>query len=273
MVDRKRASSVDEYLDISKQLFSRSGTDEKPLSELFTPADDDVIITPFSKSGTTWLQQIFHTLRTRGDMDFDDISEVVPWLEVSPAIGIDLNAPQRATPRGFKSHLPFDKIPKGARYINSIRHPNDVAWSLFKFTEGWFIEPGSVTIDEFVRKLFLANADYYKHLLSWWPHRDDENVLFLAYEHMIADLPGTIERVARFIDVELDVELLELTTQHASLQFMQAHKNRFDDALLRELSERELLPEGSDSAKVREGKIGAHRGEMSDGLLIELDQK
>ena len=29
----------------------------------------DIVISPFGKSGTTWTQQIVHTLRTRGDMD------------------------------------------------------------------------------------------------------------------------------------------------------------------------------------------------------------
>jgi len=40
----------------------------------------DVVIAPFAKSGTTWTQQIVHCLRTRGDMDFDDISRVIPWI-------------------------------------------------------------------------------------------------------------------------------------------------------------------------------------------------
>jgi hypothetical protein len=73
----------------------------------------DVVITPFGKSGTTWTQQIVHCLRTRGDMDFDDISRVVPWIEISPALGIDLDAEQKANPRAFKSHLAWSEIPLG----------------------------------------------------------------------------------------------------------------------------------------------------------------
>src|SRR2546423_137232 len=85
----------------------------------------DVVISPFGKCGTTWLQQIFHTLRTRGDMDFDDISRVVPWIETSRTLGLDLEAPQRASPRGFKSHLAYDLMPKAARYVVSLRDPKD----------------------------------------------------------------------------------------------------------------------------------------------------
>ena len=45
-------------------------------------------------------------------MDFDDISRVVPWIETSPALGLDLNAEQRANPRAFKSHLEYEQLPK-----------------------------------------------------------------------------------------------------------------------------------------------------------------
>jgi len=66
--------------------------------------------------------------------------------------------------------------------------------------------------------------------------------------------------------------LKEITTEHASLKFMQQHKNRFDDRLMRESSERTaFLPTGSDSAKVRSGKVGEHAQHFSDGLGAELD--
>jgi hypothetical protein len=85
----------------------------------------DCVVAPFSKSGTTWLQQIAHSLRTRGDMDFDDISRVVPWIETSTDLGIDLDAPQIAEPRVFKSHLDAHRVPKGGCYIISCRDPKD----------------------------------------------------------------------------------------------------------------------------------------------------
>jgi hypothetical protein len=91
----------------------------------YRPRPTDIIISPFAKCGTTWLQQTFHTLRTRGDMDFDDISRVVPWIETAQGTGVDVEGPQRGEPRGFKSHLPYDQMPKGARYVVSLRDPKD----------------------------------------------------------------------------------------------------------------------------------------------------
>jgi hypothetical protein len=270
VMERRRARSVTELHARMQTMFIEAEAPTAP----FRPRPTDVIIAPFGKCGTTWLQQIFHTLRTRGDMDFDDVSRVVPWIETSPRLGIDLNGAQKAEPRGFKSHLPWDQVPKGARYIVSLRDPRDAMVSSYRFMEGWFLEPGAVAIDDFAREHYLRGPTrrYWHHLTSWWEHRDDDNVLVLAYERMSADPEGTIRRVAAFCDIPLDDELLAISLENSTLTFMLAHKDRFDDLLMRQLSERVAgLPPGSDSAKVREGRVGSHRAVLSDEVLAEMD--
>ena len=265
----KRAESLKELEEIQGKLFSPEEFG-KGLKLKLRP--DDVIISPFGKSGTTWLQQIVHTLRTRGDMDFDDISRVVPWIETSSALGIDLDAEQKSNPRAFKSHLDYETIPKGGKYIVSIRNPEDALNSMYKFMEGWFIEPGSISLEEFALKRFIASQSYWKHLASWWTHRNDTNVLMLCYEQMTVDPDALIRRVAEFIDVPLDDELLAITLEHSSFSYMLEHKNRFDDALMRGLSETKAnLPKGSDSSKVRKGKIGENS--MPEVVQAELNEK
>ena len=95
----------------------------------------DVVISPFAKCGTTWLQQMVHTLRTGGDMDFDDISRVVPWIETSHDLGIPLDTDQRAQPRAFKSHLPSDPMPRGGRYLIALRAPDRALVSFLSIHE------------------------------------------------------------------------------------------------------------------------------------------
>jgi aryl sulfotransferase len=233
----------------------------------------DIVVTPYGKSGTTWIQQIVHTLRTRGDMDFDDISRVVPWIEVSAGLGIDLDAPQRAEPRAFKSHMDYDQIQKGAKYIISVRNPADALVSAYHFMEGWYFEPGSISIEEFALQRYVSSGGYWRHLKSWWPHRNDQNVLFLAYEHMNKNPVQTIERVAEFCNIPLDEELKAITIEHSSLEFMKKHKNRFDDFIMRERSERLCnLPPGSDSSKVRDGKVDSHKGNLNNKIMTALDE-
>ena len=239
----------------------------------FQPVPTDIIISPYAKSGTTWTQQIVHTLRSRGDMAFDDISRVVPWLEVSTDFGIDLDAAQAWQPRAYKSHLTWHKVPKGARYIVPVRDPRDVLVSLYRFNEGWFFEPGSVSMAEYAVG-FLEPSEshgYWHHLLSWWPQRFRDDVLLLAYESMQADPAGAIQKIAAFCDIPLDEALLQLTLTHSSFKFMLQHKDRFDDKMMRDRSESRLgLPPGSDSAKVRRGQVGSHAYELSDEILARL---
>ena len=263
---RTRATSLAELDEREARLFNKEDFAlAKDVALRFT----DVVITPYAKCGTTWLQQIVHTLRTRGDMDFDDISRVVPWIEISPGLGIDLNAAQKAEPRAFKSHLDADAIPKGGRYINAIRNPGDALISMHKFMEGWFLEPGAVSLEKMAKERFIKSGSYWKHLLSWWRRKQDPDVLFLVYEQMTADLPGTIRKVADFIDIELDDELLAITEEHASLGFMLKHKDRFDDVMMRTLGEDKAgLPIGSDSSKVRQGSVG---GKLSLEIVAALN--
>jgi hypothetical protein len=245
----------------------------------FSPRPSDVIISPYGKSGTTWTQQIVHGLRTRGDMDFDDISRVVPWLETSTDLGIDLDAEQKAAPRAFKSHLPYMAVPKGCRYIVPVRNPRDALVSLYRFFENWWFEPGSITVDEFARGRYFKRgedsaegSDYWTHFSSWWAVRDDPSVLLLAFENMKRDLPGTVKRIAAFLEIPLDDQLEEIVVRQASLDFMLGHKDRFDDKLVRERSEAVCgLPSGSDSAKVRLDDIGSRAPKLSREVLAEMD--
>ena len=266
---RARATTLEELMDKMGALVSDDGY---RAGLAFRPQPTDVIISPYGKCGTTWLQQMVHSLRTGGDLDFDDISEVVPWIETAADLGIDLNADQRAAPRAFKSHLPWDEVPKGARYIVSLRDPRDALVSAYRFFEGWFFEPGTIEIDVLGRMRFVEGRSYYTHLASWWPHRHDPDVLVLAYEHMLADGEGTVRRVAKFIGLDADERRIAVAFEQSSFASMQAHKDKYEDAMMRALSERRCdLPAGSDSSKVRAGQAGSHRTELSDSLLAELD--
>ena len=240
------------------------------------PRPTDVVISPYGKCGTTWLQQIFHTLRTGGDMGFEDISGVVPWIETAAVLGIDINAEQRAEPRGFKSHLGHNALPPGAKGLVSLRDPKDALVSFYRFMEGWFIEPGTVPIEDFAGMYLQRTVvgSYWGHLLSWWKVRHDPNVLLLSYEQMIAEPEATIRRVAAFCGLPLDDARLALALERSSIAFMLAHKDRFDDALMRRAAETRCnIPTGGDSAKVRKGGVGGHKAELPPHIAAAMDAK
>jgi hypothetical protein len=269
----RRAHSIEEFGALVGKMFVLEEVDAALQS--YQPRPTDIIITPYGKCGTTWLQQVFHTLRTRGNMDFDDISRVVPWLETATGLEIDLNAPQRAEPRGFKSHLAYTHVPKGARYIVSLRNPKDAFVSMFRFMEGWFIESGTVPIEHFFQGWKAGGPEgggYWHHLTSWWEQIDNPDVMLVTYEHMVVEPEAHARKVADFCGIPLDDALLALTLERSSLAYMLEHKDKFDDAMNRALSETRCnLPAGSDSAKVRKGSVGGHKKELPAEIAEEMD--
>ena len=270
----RRARNMDELREISSRTMDVNET--RASIAAYRPRPTDIIISPAGKCGTTLLQQTFHTLRTRGDMDFDDISRVVPWIETSGGLSIDINAEQVAEPRGFKSHLAWRHIPRGAKYIVSLRDPADAFVSGYRFMEGWYFEPGSISYEAYFERNLQGREkglDHWSHLVSWWQQRNSPDVLLLTYEHMISNPQATVRRIARFCDIPLDDELLGITLEHTSRAFMLKHKDRFDDAMLREKSERlGGLPPGSDSAKVRSADGTPRSDELPQALRVEFEK-
>ena len=252
----------------------RSDESEQRADETLGQATD-VFIATYPKCGTTLLQQMLHTLRTRGDMSFEEITEVVPWFESAWDIGIDPGAEQVASPRVFKTHRSADKLSNVGRFIHMTRDPLSLADSFYRFFSGWAFETGSISIEEFARKMILGGTGsglYWHHVLNWWPRRQDENVLFLCYEDFLDNPAAIIARVAQHAGIALDPELAEMTLQHTSLNFMRTHAGKFDDHLLREHLDPVLgLPPGGETHKV--APEGVQRTELSASVHRLFDQR
>ncbi len=89
---------------------------------------------------------------------------------------------------------------------------------------------------------------------------------------MKADLPGTIERIADFIGVALDEELKKIVLKQSDIKFMQAHKDQFEDHLIRQARSKAMrLPLDGELHKVRNGQVGESKKALSDEIRQELD--
>lgn len=238
----------------------------------YKPDPTDVFIVTPPKCGTTWMQQIVHSLRTRGSMDFDEISRVVPWINMAYDLGIDLYAPQVARPHAFKTHTPLDELPKGGKYIVIVRDPCDALLSDYHFMEGMFFEKGTISLEEFAREEFIPARDIHKHILAFWDRRYDKDVLLLCYENMKADLARTIERVAAFIDIPLDEELKEIVLRQSDIKFVQEHKDKFEDHIIRKARSAAMrLPLDGQLNKVRNGQVGESKEVLHEEIKKELE--
>ena len=249
-----RATDLATMQEKLSRLFTAEGV---AMGLAFRPRPSDVIISPYSKCGTTWMQQTVHGLRTRGSMDFGEITEVMPWIEAAADLGQDLDAEQVASPRCFKSHLPFDRVPKGCRYICVLRDPLRALVSLYRFFSGWVLEAGAIGLDEFALQHYLqrpAERGYWHHLASWLEQRDNPDVLLLCYEQLQEDFDGQLPHIAGFLGIDLDVELAAVVSRQSSLAFMAAHGHHFDDHFLRRQRDPLMaVPAGGSSSKVMGG--------------------
>jgi hypothetical protein len=264
-----RPKSIQEMRERTKNFATEEGWQH---GLAYKPEPTDVFIVTPPKCGTTWMQQIVHGLRTRGSMDFDEISRVVPWINMAHDMGIDIYAPQVANPKAFKTHSKLNEVPKGGKYIVVVRDPCDALVSDYHFLGEMFFDKNSVSLEEFAREDYIPDRGVHKHILAFWEQRNEENVLAFCYENMKADLPGTIERVARFIGIELDDELRQIVLKQSDIKFMQAHKEQFEDHLIRKARSAAMrLPLDGQLNKVRNGQVGESKVAVPDEIKQELD--
>ena len=273
----KQSMRPTNIIQVKKSLSFFQSDEGRDAGLAYRPNKEDTFIATYPKCGTTWIQQLVHCLRTRGDTDFGEITDVVPWLEMSYDLGVDNYAPQKATPQCFKSHLSWNEIPKGGRYIHITRNPEAVLLSFYNFFDGWFFETGSITLDEFTEELFLQGTSsglYWNHIIEWWPQRERPDVLFLCYEKMLENPENLIHTIADFMQIKLDRELLNITLEHSSVSYMRKHVSQFDDHPLKQKLDPVCgLPEGGSSSKVSIPGDKKIKPVISEEMKHKLNQK
>ena len=268
-----RARNIEELGAIMAQALEGPRENFRP----YEPRDDDVFITCWAKSGTTLLQQMFHQIRTAGsggDMDFDDISRVVPWEDTALMVDLDMQAEQRAAPRGFKSHREYERLPAGKRYVIALRDPKESYISFYRFFNGWQLERDAMPLEDFM-PLWMSGGpggcDYFTHLLSWYERRNEQDTLLLTYPWVTRNREQAARQLAQFCGFELDDVQLAMVVERTSREYMYTHKDRFDDAMVARVLETECgIPPDSDSSKVQSS--GSSADALPDSVAAEIDR-
>jgi len=226
------------------------------------PRDGDVVITTSYKSGTTWTQHIVGQLLLKDVPNPPPTLMVSPWIDARFQVPLELLVPMVAaqTHRRFlKSHLAADGLPyrESTRYIVVARDARDVFMSLLnhyaaytdvaieKFNDDPTL-PRFEPFDGDVKKLWRTwiGSGYFEwesdgapwwgnlhHTATYWPHRHCENVLFVHYADLKADLPAEVRRIAAFLDVPVDDAEVERVVAEAQLDRMREKANEGEDML------------------------------------------
>jgi len=269
---RRLPETIDEMKAVLKKMFTE---ESKARGLAFRPRPNDVLIATYPKCGTTWIQQIVHGLRSNGSMQFEEICEVIPWIETAFDLGQECDAPQVASPRAFKTHLSWDHIMKGARYIYVIRDPKQVLLSFYHFFSGFMFVPGSISLEAFANSFFITGSKsgrYWEHLCSWWPQRHEDHTLFLTFDELKRDLDSTVRRIAGFVGCTLTEDQMLRVIHQSSYAFMHDHRHQFDDHFLIDgRREASGLPAGTVGSKVRNKDAQGTIKHLPDDLSLQLD--
>lgn len=196
----------------------------------YKPLPDDLFVATFPKCGTTWSQHILMLIICEGKpvAEAKDFFKRTPFLEMG---GLDavVNMPR---PGVIKTHFPYDYTPisPSAKYIYVARNPKDTCVSLFHHVRnfpGYQFQDGK--FEDFFEVFNSGQTewgDYCDHLLGWYKHKDDPNVLYITYESIKADHAGLVKRMATFIDpkyesmLEKDPQMLKDIVHYSSVEYM-----------------------------------------------------
>ncbi len=255
------------------------------LLEQFEPTtrDTDVFIATAAKCGQTWLQALLFHMRTGGrEPDFRGLGlhGVSPWLEWPPGFNSDsydrdarlAELEALDDPRLFKMHVVWEEIPRpkhsAAKIVTITRDPRDLPYSMFchlqAMKKGPTNEAVSDDFDAYFEK-WMEFGFFFKFVRSFWPHHDDEDVLWLRYEDMQADLESQAHKIVTFLGWQVDHATVKRVLPMVAFSNMQRTEKTtiFKSAKKTWKSDRKFFREGG------VGKNRAHLSEEQSSRIVE----
>ncbi|XP_068135569.1 amine sulfotransferase-like [Hyperolius riggenbachi] len=238
--------------------------------------DDDIFMITYPKSGTIWTQQILSLICSDGHRDGTESIETsvrVPWLEF-PTLYNELGHSSRPSPRLFASHLSYQFVPQGlknkkAKVIYIMRNPKDIMKSLYHFEAMAVYAEKSPDFDHFYEKFLDGDVfagRWFDHILGWYTHKNDYNILFIKYEDMIKDLRSVVKQICAFLKMELNDEAIDTVVKRASFKEMKKDP----------LANKENVPEDFFNLKkgsfMRKGTVGDWKNIMTVAQSEHFDK-
>ncbi|MEM7005000.1 MAG: sulfotransferase domain-containing protein [Pseudomonadota bacterium] len=209
--------------------------------------DDDIIISTYAKSGTTWVQQILSQLIFQGEEGLP-VAEMSPWLDLRvPPKEVKLPQVEAQTHRRFmKTHLPVDALvfSKNAKYLYIGRDGRDVVWSLYNHhknaNDSWYhalndtpglvgapIGPPPASVEEYFEHWLLNDGapfwSFWDNVKSWWAIRQLPNVRMIHFADLKADMEGEIRQIAKFLEIDVSDDVMARVLKHCYFDYMKAN--------------------------------------------------
>lgn len=247
-----------------------SQADLDQIEKEFVVQNDDVFVVTYPRSGTTWTEQMVHLLLNQGEQGKQRLTDAVPWLETLSHRPNGMAAFLKSLPqrRRFTSHLPYFLMPPlnntTAKIIYVARNPKDVAISTYFHNQSKLGYTG--TWEEHFQEFLNGDVGfgpYFDHVLPWWQaSQKNKNILFMKYEDMKRDHAGNVAKLAAFLDLQVDLQLIETVVTLSSLKSMTSNETTNFD----------WIPQRADvPTHFRKGEIGDWRNHFSVEQSQQMD--
>nr|XP_027804542.1 sulfotransferase 1A1-like [Marmota flaviventris]XP_027804543.1 sulfotransferase 1A1-like [Marmota flaviventris]XP_027804544.1 sulfotransferase 1A1-like [Marmota flaviventris] len=216
---------------------------------------DDVLISTYPKSGTTWLSEILEMIYHGGNLGKCHRAPIymrVPFLEFKvPGVPSGLETlKDTPSPRLLKTHLPPGLLPQSlldqkVKVIYVARNAKDVAVSYYNFYKMAKVHPDPGTWDSFLEKFMDGKVSYgswYQHVQEWWELSRTHPVLYLFYEDLKENPKSEIRKILEFLGHSVSEETVDHIIQHTSFKEMKKNPMANYSTLPTEIMDHNISP-------------------------------
>ncbi|KAM4133647.1 hypothetical protein ACJW30_01G346300 [Castanea mollissima] len=232
----------------------------------FKPQPNQVILSSFPKSGTTWLKALIFAIMTKSHVNeptnplLTRLShECVPFIEfdfrsISPKLNLDL--PLVATHISYTSLLK-SIIDSGCKIVYLCKDPKDVLMSTWHFIRKVLVNEEVSAVEdmpledafEFFCQGLSFCGPYWDHLLG---------ILFLKYEDLKNETVYWVKKIARFIGYPFSLEEEDKGVVQKIIDLCS-----FENMSSLEVSK---------SGMIWKGKVGDWKNHLTHKMAMQLDQ-
>ncbi|QNN43937.1 sulfotransferase domain-containing protein [Pedobacter roseus] len=198
------------------------------LEELNLSSRNDIYISTFMKSGTTWMQMILYQLTSHGEMDFKHIYEISPWLELY--MERDQRIKFKSSLMFFKTHLDYRLFPRkfSGKFIVVLRNGMDASVSQYHHFKDWGMP--NLTFQESFHKFFAGDSghkNWFEYTRRWMENRKKLNILYIKYEDLIANFEEVLLKIADFCGLSINEDEMPRILKKCSFDYMKLHEDKF----------------------------------------------
>ncbi|XP_077861411.1 sulfotransferase 1B1-like [Saccoglossus kowalevskii] len=158
----------------------------------------------------------------------------LPWATIR-AINGTKQMERIPSPRVLKTHLPFKFFPTQAMekrnkcsqdsddsHIHSTMLQNvQIAIILLPLS----LRNHDGKYPHGIMTLNFGFGDWFDHVLGWWAHKDEDNILFIKYEDMKKDIRSVLRDISKFLEVDVSEEVLSRIVEYSTFEKMRDNQS------------------------------------------------